>query len=195
MMLTSQQAWNTGLSGTNYDQAWSMVHFLAHADGGNYQKAFDAFVRDVSYGKPWEQAWVRHLGSEVHAFEDRWREYWERLPDDPTAELYDQAIFATFNSYYARAFAQRQFFRSAEAFFDAAAARELKAHRDDWLPSSLLRTGLRQAEALGTWSIEKRGPRNVLICVTPSGTEFVGQFKVRNKRAQDVHVKVNRKRK
>jgi hypothetical protein len=195
MMLTSHQAWNVGLSGLNYDQAWSMVHFLAHADKERYREPFGAFIRDVSYGKPWERAWVRHLGTQVNAFEDRWHEYWENLPDAPTAELYAQATFATMNSFYARAFSQRQFFDTAEEFLEAAATGDLKAHPDDWLPPTLLTSALKRVEDTDTWSIEKRGHRKVLVCATERGTEFISEFKIRNRRVRDVGVKVKAPRK
>ena len=195
MMLTSHQAWNVGLSGANYDQAWSMVHFLAHADQEKYRKPFGAFIREVSYGKPWERAWVRHLGTEVDAFEDRWREYWEDLPDAPTADLYAQATFATMNSFYARAFSQRQFFDTAEEFLEAAAVGDLKAHPDDWLPPTLLTDALKRVEHAGKWSIEKRGHRKALVCVTERGTELIGDFKLGNRRVRSVEVDVRRGRK
>ncbi|HUU98485.1 MAG TPA: DUF1570 domain-containing protein [Phycisphaerae bacterium] len=195
MMLTSYQGWKVGLSGANYDQAWSMVHFLAHAGKEKYRKPFGTFIRDVSYGKPWEPAWVRHLGTEVDAFEDRWGEYWENLPDTPTADLYAQATFATMNSFFARAFSQRQFFDTAEEFLEAAAVGDLKAHPDDWLPATLLTGALKRVEDAGKWSIEKRGHRKALVCVTERGTELVGDFKLGNRRVRSVGVDVRSKRK
>ena len=35
----------------NYDQAWSMVQFLAHGDGGKYQPAFIEFMNAIGSGK------------------------------------------------------------------------------------------------------------------------------------------------
>jgi len=195
MMLTSHQAWNVGLSGANYDQAWSMVHFLAHASNEKYRKPFGQFIHDVSRRKPWEQAWVRHLGTNVDGFEDRWGEYWKNLPDAPTADLYAQATFATMNSFYARAFSQRQFFDTAEEFLEAAAVGDLKAHPDDWLPPTLLTGALKRVEDAGTWSIEKRGHRKALVCVTERGTELVGDFKLGNRRVRSVEVDARRGRK
>jgi len=172
-----------------------MVHFLAHAGNGKYRRAFDGFIRDVSRGKPWERAWVRSLGTQVDGFEDRWREYWENLPDAPTADLYAQATFATMNSFYARAFSQRQFFDTAEEFLEAAAVGDLKAHPDDWLPPTLLTEALKRVEEAGTWSIKKRGHRKALVCVTERGTELVGNFKLGNRRVRSVGVDVRHGRK
>ena len=40
----------------NYDQAWTMVQFLAHAENGKYQGAFVKFMRAIATGpsaSPW----------------------------------------------------------------------------------------------------------------------------------------------
>jgi hypothetical protein len=86
MMNLPTDEWNAKLSVNNYDQAWSMVQFLAHADDGRYQRAFGAFIADVGRGKQWQIAWRDHLG-DIDAFEARWKAYLSNLPEDPTAPL------------------------------------------------------------------------------------------------------------
>jgi len=44
MMLLSHQQWNSEMEIENYDQAWSMVHFLAQGENGRYQTAFVNFM-------------------------------------------------------------------------------------------------------------------------------------------------------
>ena len=39
LMSLSHADWNANITIPNYDQAWSMVHFLAHGDNGKYQRA------------------------------------------------------------------------------------------------------------------------------------------------------------
>ena len=57
MMRLSHATWNSEMNIANYDQAWSMVHFLAHGDDGRYQEAFEKYMRLVSVGRPSEDAW------------------------------------------------------------------------------------------------------------------------------------------
>ena len=56
MMQMSLDEWNAKLSIVNYDQGWSMVHFLIHGDGGKYRQAFGAFMLDLSRNRPWPVA-------------------------------------------------------------------------------------------------------------------------------------------
>src|SRR5262249_6657014 len=57
MMLLPHSEWNKKLKMENYDQAWSMVQFLAHGENGKYQRAFGGFMRSLSTGHQWQQAW------------------------------------------------------------------------------------------------------------------------------------------
>ena len=50
MMLLGHRDWNAELDLANYDQAWSMAHFLAHGDDGRYQKAFGQLMVRISKG-------------------------------------------------------------------------------------------------------------------------------------------------
>ena len=107
MMTTSHAAWNAGLNVVNYDQAWSMVHFLAHGDDRRYQQAFNNFIRDVSRGMSYEHAWRNNFGVGTGAFERKWRTYWLEMSPAATADRYAQATMATLTSFYARALSQR----------------------------------------------------------------------------------------
>ena len=196
MMLLPHEVWNAevGLArqqaSFNYDQAWSMIHFLAHADGGRYQDAFASFLRGVSHGQPWEQAWVRSFGNGVDAFQQRWEAYWLGLPESPTEQLYAEATAATLTSFFARAFSQRQYFESFEEFAEAGKAGELKMHTEDWLPSSLLTDALKVAPTMGTWSIDSKPGRRLVVCTRADGTTIEGRFRVASRRVKGVDVAV-----
>lgn len=190
MMTTSHALWNAELSLVNYDQAWSLIHFLAHAENGRYQPAFNGFIRDISRGMRWEPAWQRHFGSGTRAFERKWREYWMQMPPDPTADRYAQATVATLTSFYARAFSQRQVFRTFEEFVAAARAGRLRAHPDDWLPPTLLADALDQAARRGSWEVRKRVGGYELVCTLDDGTALIGKFKVRSRRVVRDSVRV-----
>jgi hypothetical protein len=197
IMKTSHAAWNAGLSVVNYDQAWAMVHFLAHAEQGRYQQAFNSFMKDVSRGMMWEHAWRRDFGTGTQAFEEEWRKYWTEMPANPTADLYAKATVATLTSFYARAFSQRQIFRSFEEFREAAESGMLKYHPDDWLPPRLLQDALKNVEECGEWQVRKRSRGYELVCTMQDGTTLTGTFKITGRRvkAGSVNVTVNRPRK
>lgn len=187
IMLISNKDWNQQISMANYDQAWSMIHFLVHGEGGKYRGAISGVVNDISKHTGYEQAWNRNFGGDIAAFETHWRDYWLAQDDDPTADLRAKAVAVTMTSFFARAVSQRQSFATPEDFFTAAQEGKLKAHKDDYLPPSLLKENLTKAIKLGTWSIqmeENRQPR--LLCKLPTGKTLVGSFSVVNAQAEKV---------
>src|SRR5947208_3833085 len=109
MMLVTLREWNSLLSGTNYDMAWSMVHFLAHAENGKYQGAFANFLVLVGKGNPWDRAWNMAFGS-AEGFEEKWKDYWLKMPEDPTLDLYVKAVVSTYTSFLGRVYTQKQTF-------------------------------------------------------------------------------------
>lgn len=188
MMQLSNRTWNAELSFVNYDQAWSMVYFLAHAENGKYQHAFDGFLRSVSGGDSWNDAWLTHFGRGTDEFEAQWRAYWENMPDDPTADLRVKATVATLTSFLARAVAQNQMFDSADAFFAAAVSGTLECAPEDWLPPSLLEAALRR-RGDAQWSLRGRRNRVQLVCEMPGGAAWVGIFRLQGSRVADVSVR------
>ncbi len=109
MMFLDHRTWNEELDQANYDQAWSMVQFLAHAEDGRYQRAFVGFMRQIGTGVQWDRAWLANFGS-AEGFEDKWKSYWLKLPDSSTPEVYLKALMQTMTSALARETAQRQKF-------------------------------------------------------------------------------------
>ena len=188
MMKMPLEEWNVDFKAENYDLAWSMVHFLAMAEDGKYQRAFVDFLADVSRQTDWDQAWTKRFGKNVDTFQQRWATYWTDLPDNPTADLYTQAIASTLTSFYARAFSQRQYFDKIEQFFATAEAGKLKADRRDWLPPSLLHDALAVAPQLGEWWLDHKPGQRLLLCRTNAGTVLEGSFKLEGGRVQSVTV-------
>ena len=196
MMLLRYGDWSEEMDQANYDQAWSMVHFLAHADNGRYQPRLESFLRDLSQkGLAWEHAWLHNFGAGTEDFQNAWRSYWENLPDYPTGQLYAEATVATLTSFLARTFTQKQTFKDIVAFFEAAEADKLKAHPDDPLPPLLVRVAVREAQQTGKWSLEaKARARPKLVCVLDDGTKLTGTFTVNGRRVGKVNVSVSKKR-
>jgi hypothetical protein len=192
MMALSLEQWNSSLSVANYDQAWSMIHFLVHADDGKYTKALEGFLRNISRGMGYERSWVSQFGRDIDAFEKRYKQWWLQQPANPSAKLYDQAAAAVLTSVFARAVSQGQEFETAEAFFKAAKAREVKSHRLDWLPRYLVEGALAKAGELGEWSIQTppRG-RPRLVCRLEDGSALVGKYKLtRDQRVESASVEL-----
>lgn len=138
IMRLSHSTWNSEMNIANYDQAWSMVHFLAHGDGGIYQQPFEEYMNLIGHGRSSEEAWSLKFRNDSDGFERQWKAYWSKLPANPTSELYAKATVATLTSFLARASAQRQTFGDFEEFMRDAADGSLKCSPDDWLPPSLL---------------------------------------------------------
>ncbi len=200
LLTLEREIWNTHVTsgsnqaGPNYQQAWSMVYFLAHAENGRYREAFDRFIREVSTGQQWDTVWMRVFGGDPADFEQRWREYWIGLPQNPTERLYAEATVATMTSYFARAFSRRQQFEDAREFFDAARAGTLASHPNDWLPPSLLARELKRVDEVGEWSIERRTGQTRLVCTLSKGdgAALVGTFKIENGRVKPGSITVTR---
>ena len=80
-MLTMDTAtWNARVRDGNarlqYQQAWSMVHFLIYGENGKYVGAFDRYLRFLNLGHNSYDAFVRGFGTDdIDSFERRWIEY------------------------------------------------------------------------------------------------------------------------
>jgi hypothetical protein len=179
LMLLTHAEWNEGLTVANYDQAWSMVQFLAHGENGRYQTAFGNFMRAVGRGRPWTLSWQDQFGT-GEGFEERWKAYWMKLPPNPTIDLYAQAATQTLTGVLARATAERQKFASVDEMLTAMAKGGPKFDGVRWLPPSLLiqtaedvRTlrGLGERFALGPAA---NGKPPAAICFTKAGVKMIG---------------------
>ncbi len=192
IMQVRQDEWNDRLAVTNYDQAWSMVHFLAHAENGKYQKAFANYINAVGKGIASRNAWQQSFG-DTRGFEQRWSDYWTALRESPTHDLYVQATVSILTSYLARASAQKQTFESMQAYLDAARDGSVKISREDWLPPSLLTEAAAASGKDGaTWSLEiaaNKQPR--LVAVLPDKTRVVGSFTLNGKKVAKVSTTID----
>ncbi|CAN5619098.1 hypothetical protein BH09PLA1_BH09PLA1_09040 [soil metagenome] len=192
MQLTLDQ-WNAELDPVNYDQAWSMVQFLAHGDGGKYQQAFIKFMNAIGKNKGSREAWRLAFG-DSHGFEDRWKQYWLSLPENPTDDLYRRATLETLTSFLARATAQKQDFESLPDFTRAASDDTLKCSRDEILPRSILASAMRdvgkrlKSGEQFTLGREGRAKLPVIVIETPDGKRAIGRFTLNNGRVAKVSV-------
>ena len=164
MMGMDHETWNSDLSVRNYDQAWSICHFLVHADDGKYRKAFSKFIRDIAKGRAWEMSFRNRFGRDIKAFQKRYSTWWTSLPKNPSREQYAVAVVQVLTSFLARAHRKNQAFDDFDDFLTHARAGTLKYPPKHWLPPSLLARVVKPAEKLDGWSLakEKSSPRLVL---------------------------------
>lgn len=196
MMLLSHQEWNSEMRIENYDQAWSMVHFLAQGEDGRYQTAFVNFMKLIGRGTPWPNAWMQTFGSAAE-FEERWKNYWLNLPPNPTSDLYVQAATEVFTSFIARARAQKQTFDNFEEFINDAKSGSVKTGDtiDEWLPPKLLEDAANGAtdRAPVKWKIEPlpATKSSQLVATLDDGLRMVGTYTIVRGVATNISVDVD----
>lgn len=184
MMEMSHEEWNAAFSargedgpGSNYDTAWAMVHFMAHAENGKYQTAFSGFLIQMGSGKSWEKAWATNFGSAA-GFEEKWKKYWLDMPENPTVDLYAKAVVSTLTSFLGRAASQKQTFESFEQLVGTE-AKDMKAAAADWLPPSLFNEMKGLVEPLKKQGCaftltQAKGKPATIQCVLGDGSKYTG---------------------
>jgi hypothetical protein len=189
IMTMTHKEWNGALEMTNYDQAWSMVQFLAHGEDGKYQAALSGFINAMSHGTDWEKAWRTNFGSAA-GFEEKWKDYWNKLPVDSTEALYTRAAVAIFTSYLARATSQKQTFASFDALVAGAKDGKVKWAPEDAIPASLLDDALKYlpAEEKPELVPAAKGKYAQIVLNRKDLTQIVGTFTVVGNRVGKVTV-------
>ena len=174
MMKLGHTEWNDAMSVVNYDQAWSMVHFLAHAQNGKYQRAFVGFMKDIGAHTDAGKAWEENFGS-GSGFEEKWRDYWQTMPAGATADAYARATVQTLAGALGRAYTKKQQFDSLEALIKAITSGTLKFDPQDWLPASVFDVALENLAQLQKgghrfWIAALPGRQPVVNCEMADGT-------------------------
>ncbi len=195
MMSMSSKEWMADIRRTNYDQAWSMAHFLVHAEEGRYRKAFSRFIADISRGRPWTRSWKTRFGGNISAFQKRFERWWLDRKPDATAALYTKAVVQTLTSFLARAHQRGMEFEDADAFFDAAIKGKIKmdpeTDKEDWLPRNLLLGALKPARRMKKWSlINPRRAGLPRLQLRVGRVTYTGQFTLPTRGRPDTEVKI-----
>jgi hypothetical protein len=186
--LISPQAWQDQLNIRNYDQAWSIVHFLVHADDQKYQASLSNCIRAIAQGRDPQQA-MRDTIAQNAGLEDRWKSWWSQQPPSPTSALYDQAAVETMTSFVARAFEHKQIFPDFDAFRTAVNSKTLNITADDWLPDSLIQDTFRLHGDQPGWAITVGANKQPEVSLTrDDGTRIVGYFVLQSKRVDHVYI-------
>lgn len=67
-----------------YEQSWSMVHFLIHAEQGRYRDAFERYLRLIAQGMPDRAAFQHAFGADdTIAFRRQWEKWAAHAEPDP----------------------------------------------------------------------------------------------------------------
>jgi hypothetical protein len=191
MMLLSHARWNNEMRQENYDQAWAMVQFLAHAEKGRYQAAFVRFMRAIATGQQWDAAWLQSFGS-ADGFEKKWTEYWMKMEEDPTKDLYARAVTETITGVLGRGTAQKQKFEWFDQLAAAATANEVRIDNRDWLPPRLIASAFARAAKMqeqGTKFelLPAQGSKlPMILCTLEDGTKVTGRFTISGGRVAKV---------
>lgn len=83
-----------GDAAMQYDQAWSIVHFLINASRGKYSRAFENYLRNISKGFMHAEAFDRAFGANSYdAFEKAWKKYVLELKPDPLSTALQRLQF------------------------------------------------------------------------------------------------------
>lgn len=187
----SQEDWNRDMTLARYDQAWSLVQFLLHADAGKHRDRVVRYVKCLSGGRSHERAWSGAFG-DWPEIDSAWKGYWQRMPEEGTPEVYTGANVATVTSFLARAVAAGQQVDSFGDFARMAGAGNLRCDPREWLPPYLLKQALDAAAKSGTtFTLEGGGKATTLSARLPDGTEYVGRFTLIDGRAYSTEVTRN----
>ena len=195
IMLLGHGEWNQEMTIRNYDQAWSMVQFLAHAENGRYQGAFVQFMRDIGKGQQWDKAWLANFGS-AEGFEEKWKAYWMSLSGSPTRDLYAKALVETITGVLARATAQQQKFKTFDELIDAVEKKTVNADTRDWLPPALVSEAFDSAKKLRANGYgfdlinPPAGRMPTIVCTMKVGGKLTGRFTISQGRVGDVTVEM-----
>jgi len=92
LLFMSNEQWNARVTSGDaravvmYDQSWSVVHFLMHAERGRYERLLWDFLRASWQGLSPEQASEKIFTRDLDAMDKAWREYVAGLKPDPLLE-------------------------------------------------------------------------------------------------------------
>lgn len=146
------ERWAQQNQAANYDQAWALVHFLLHGRSGQYRPALIAHLNDIRRGIAPGESFATRFGRDLGQLESAYRQWWLEQDESLGRDSRDRAMMATLVSILARSQSAGQRFGTAEAFFAAARAGELKITAEPAgktsLPQSLVDRAVARADAL-----------------------------------------------
>ena len=128
-------------------------------------------------------------------------DYWHKLPESPTLNVYAQAASQMLASYLARAAATKQTFEDIDALKKAIADNKVSFPRNQDLPPSLATSATELIEQLEkhdvTFALVKpgRGPQQNVVCKIKDGPTITAMYKLSGTRVREVTSKVEGEKK
>lgn len=188
LLAMSQDEWNRKVVLANYDQAWSVVHYILETHGEGRLHLAD-LIKGLAAGETSAEAVAKRFGG-LKAFEQDWRRHWLEWPEDERGTLKQRiAAVATITSFLARAAAQKHRYASVEEFLASARAGNLPMPPDDWLPPWMLEAAARSLPPQTTWTLQYGGDVTSLYATLKRkewGETISGQFTLRDGKVADV---------
>ncbi len=206
MVRMSSRQWSRAMADPkshNYDQVWSMTHFLIHADDGRYMKVLDRYLINIHKG---QLSKAEAFMTGVKGLQEDYVRWWQEMSLDESHRRECEAVVATLTGFLARAETLEQEFETPSAFLTTYVNGELKIPSSksmQWLPESLLVDALRRLDRLTApdsgdlrpveWRIERgrRGPGK-LVLITDNNTCFIGEPKIKSRKVADVDVTIRK---
>lgn len=181
LLAMTHEEWNESLNEMNYDMAWSLVHFLAHSEGGRHQAELTKYIQEAASGEPLK-TFTTTVGAPAKV-EDAWKAYWLDLRESDVHLTYAEAAVKTVTSFLGRSAAMRVRPGNIEKLLIAAKENDLPQPRGQELPLSLLIECLTWSRELGTWRIDHtpRAKANVTLTLE-DGTQVQGSYTTRASR-------------
>lgn len=192
MFNMSPTQWSGDLKIDNYDQAWSMVHFLVHGDDEKYQKALGQCIADMARGKGAKDAFVRQFGSNMALFQERYEQWWAAQTEECSAQVTAKVHLATLTSALARAHVSGQKFADMDELLSAIGDDTIKDDTKKFMPKELIPKAARAIGQLGECKLEYVQKKPQLSLTQPDGTKLVGTFIGLGKSISSVNVTVTK---
>lgn len=197
LLSMSPDQWNKALNGDNYDQAWSLVQFLAHGDNGRHQADLLNYLKESSHGVDSLKSFAKCVGN-VREVEAAWAEYYAGRSKIECARGYGLAAVQTYCAFLARATVARQKIMSIDQLCQMALAGTLRQPKGDMLPTYLLSDYKEWSGQLGHYDIDLSPKSKAHVTLRmPDDTKIFGRFTLRGGKVFGVEawtdVKVDRK--
>lgn len=92
-----------GNASLQYNQAWSMVHFLVYGDGEKYVGAFEQYLKLINAGYKSEDSFIRAFGSaDIEGFERQWKKFTQQSKPSSFVTAMERMEFLTAGALHLR---------------------------------------------------------------------------------------------